>query len=131
MRLLTEAQAAAVSPDKIIEFFSSSIGRRITKADRLIREFKFSILVPASKYYKGGSGDILLQGVIDCCIEEAGQLTVIDYKTDKVTAENQLNRALAYAPQINAYAEALNRITELPVREKLIYFFSTGETVSI
>ena len=131
MRLLTEAQAAVVNPERIVTFFASPLGKRVLTADKVIREFKFSVLVPASKYYKDGSGDILLQGVIDCCIEESEQLTVMDFKTDRITIENQLNRALSYAPQLEAYADALARITGLPVRERLIYFFSTGETVSI
>ena len=118
-------------PDKIAAFFASPLGRRVLNADKVIREFKFSLLVPAARYYKGGSGDILLQGVIDCCIEEGGQLTVMDYKTDRVTQENQLYRAKTYMPQLEAYAEAMTRITGLPVCERLIYFFATGEAVLI
>lgn len=131
MRLITGAQAAAVNPDKIAAFFASPLGRRVLNADKVIREFKFSLLVPAARYYKGGSDDILLQGVIDCCIEEGGQLTVMDYKTDRVTQENQLYRAKTYMPQLEAYAEAMTRITGLPVCERLIYFFATGEAVLI
>jgi ATP-dependent helicase/nuclease subunit A len=76
MRLITGAQAAAVNPDKIAAFFASPLGRRVLNADKVIREFKFSLLVPAARYYKGGSG-VYCGGVL-MCIEEVGQLTVMD-----------------------------------------------------
>jgi ATP-dependent helicase/nuclease subunit A len=131
LRMLTPEQASAVSPDVIADFFSSETGRRILSADKVIREFKFSMLVPASRYYEGGDGDILLQGVVDCYIIEAGHLTVLDYKTDRVNKDTQYARALAYKPQLEAYAEAMSRITGLPVSERLIYFFATGETIAV
>ncbi len=130
-RLLTPRQAEAVEPEKILTFFRSDIGLRAARADRLIREFKFSLLMPASKYFKGGCGEILLQGVVDCCIIEGGRLTVLDFKTDRVSAGTQRARAESYAPQLEAYAEAMEQITGLKAAEKLIYFFATGETIGI
>lgn len=48
-------------------------------ADARKREFKFSLLCPAEKFFPGGEGEsVLMQGVIDCMIEEAGELTIID-----------------------------------------------------
>ena len=33
---------------------------------------------------------LLLQGVVDCCIEEAGELVIIDYKTDYVKTDEDI-----------------------------------------
>ena len=47
-------------------------------------------------YYTGsvdGGGDsILLQGVVDCCFETDGGLTVVDFKTDRVKSDEELRQ---------------------------------------
>ena len=75
--------------------------------------------------------EVLLQGVADCCIREGDALTVVDYKTDYVTAETLAARASEYAPQVRAYAAALTRLLGKPVREGVLFFLRTGESVSI
>jgi ATP-dependent helicase/nuclease subunit A len=130
-RTVTARQAEAAPAEKILAFFESPLGKRVMKADRVTREFKFSLLVPASEYYPEGKGKILLQGVVDCFIEEAGELSVIDFKTDHIGADRIGERAEAYRPQLEAYAAALERITGKKVRQRLIYFFSVGKYTEI
>lgn len=99
-------------------------------ADARKREFKFSLLCPAEKFFPGGEGEsVLMQGVIDCMIEEAGELTIIDYKTDRVRGEETAERAQTYSKQLEAYAYAAQRMTGKPVRECVLYFLYSGETV--
>ena len=122
--IMTTEQASIVDVRKITRFFKSDIGKRILDAARVEREFKFSLLYPAEYFYPGGGEDkIMLQGVIDCFFEEAGDLTVIDFKTDYVTRDTLAEKIERYTPQIAAYADALERITQKQVRERLIYFF--------
>ena len=66
--------------------------------------------------------EILLQGVVDCCIEEHGELTVIDYKTDYVNQKTLHARAALYTPQLRAYASAMERITGKPVRQGILAY---------
>ncbi len=66
--------------------------------------------------------EILLQGVVDCCIEEQGELTIIDYKTDYVNNNNISERAGLYEGQLKTYAGAMSRVTGKPVRQAIIYF---------
>ena len=68
---------------------------------------------------------------MDCCIEEQGELTVIDYKTDYVTGETLTARAEHYAPQVRAYAMAMERIRKKPVKEGLLCFLRTARAVEI
>jgi ATP-dependent helicase/nuclease subunit A len=122
-----------VNAAAIAELFRSSLGQRIRSADRVWREFRFSLLCDAGELLHAGSGEeILLQGVVDCCIEESGELVIIDYKTDNVHTEEQLQqRCSLYESQVRAYAMALSRIFSMPVKESVLYFLSCGRTFTI
>ena len=129
---ITPAQAAAVEPERICALFASPIGQRILHADEVWRELRFSLLTGAETVFDAPPGEeVLLQGVADCCIREGEALTVVDYKTDYVTAETLAERAAEYAPQIRAYAAALTRLLEMPVQEGILFFLRTGQSVSI
>ena len=129
---ITPAQAAAVEPERICALFASPIGQRILHADEVWRELRFSLLTGAETVFDAPPGEeVLLQGVADCCIREGETLTVVDYKTDYVTAETLAERAAEYAPQIRAYAAALTRLLEMPVQEGVLFFLRTGQSVSI
>ena len=131
-KFLTAQQAEAVDTGCIRRLFASRIGQRIMNADRLRREFKFSLLCPAEKFFPGGEGEsVLLQGVIDCMIEENGEITIIDYKTDRVRGSELMERAKGYEKQLEAYAYAAQRMTGKPVRECVLYFLHSGETVEL
>lgn len=132
-RFISEREAEAVDAEAIEKLFASPLGRRMTGADRMLREFKFSVLCDAKDVFREAEGEqVLLQGVVDCCIEEDGALTVIDYKTDNVrTAAEIAERSRLYTPQLTAYADALERIYAMPVKECVLYFLSAGKAVSV
>ena len=71
------------------------------------------------------------RGVADCCIREGMRSPSWIIKTDYVTAETLAARASEYAPQVRAYAAALTRLLGKPVREGVLFFLRTGESVSI
>ena len=129
---LKESEIPEVDVRKILQFFESDIGARLKAADNINREFRYSLLSSAKNFFPGGGDDkILLQGVIDCYFEENGELVVIDFKTDKVTQDTVKERATYYTPQLDAYAEALERITGKQVKERIIYFFATNTPFSL
>jgi ATP-dependent helicase/nuclease subunit A len=132
-RYLSDREAEAVDARAITTLFASPLGRRMLAADSLRREFKFSLLVGADELLGAKTDDeILLQGVVDCLIEEDGALTVIDYKTDAIRSETQLaERRELYAPQLRAYAAAMERIFRKPVRECVLYFLSPGRAARV
>ncbi len=130
-RFLTPQQAEAVEPSRIARLFESALGRRILQAEELHREFKFSLLMDAAAYFPQAAGEqVMLQGVVDCFWIERGELVIVDFKTDRLRDGAQA-RALEYAPQVHAYAQALARIWQRPVLECILYFFDTGEAVSL
>ena len=130
---LTPEQGEAVDPAAIAAFFASPLGQEVRRARRLRREFKFSLLVPARRYWSGaGEGEqILLQGVVDCCFETEAGLTVVDFKTDRVGEADLLARAEAYRPQLAAYSQALEEIFEKPVARRVLWFFHLGRAVEL
>jgi len=48
-----------------------------------------------------------------------------------VTPETLEEKAAHYAPQLAAYADALERITGKRVKERVLYFFRIGESYSL
>ena len=98
----------------------------------MLREFKFSILDDGENFDPALRGEkILLQGVVDCALVEEDGITVVDFKTDRVTEETLPERARQYRPQVLAYAGALERIYGKPVKEAVLYFFQMGEIVPV
>lgn len=130
--LLSERQAKAADRKSILSFFSSDIGKRIKSADMVHRELRFSLLCPADEFFEGAEGEnVLLQGIVDCCIEERGELTIIDYKTDYVTPETLPEAIEHYKRQVTAYAYAMSRIFKKPVRGCLLYFLRAGLSADV
>lgn len=128
---LSEIQAKAVNAEGIMAFFGTELGQKLRKGN-VVREFKFSILQDGSVYDKDLAGEqILLQGVVDCALLEDDGITIIDYKTDFVTEETLPKKVSQYSLQVNAYADAMRRIYEMPVKEKLLYFFHLGRFVRL
>lgn len=127
---LTAGQAALVSAKKIVTFFCSPFGTKLRCADNVLREFKFSILENAEGFAPGLQGEeVLLQGVVDCALVEPDGITVIDFKTDRITKDSVTVSAEHYRPQVETYARALSRIYELPVKAKALYYFSLDSFV--
>ena len=122
---LTVEQGELVNTEKLAKFFQTEPGRKLSAGIPAIREFKFSILDDGRQYADGLEGEqILLQGVVDCALLEPEGITVIDFKTDSVTHNSLSAVANHYRLQVQTYADALSRIYEMPVRKKLLYFFS-------
>ncbi len=129
---ITPAQGEMISCAKIAKFFESPLGRRLRSGEKVVREFKFSILEPGESYDPALSGEqVLLQGVVDCALVEDDGITVLDFKTDYVTEETISSVAGRYQPQVEAYAKALQRIYGLPVKQTLLYFFGLDRFVSL
>lgn len=120
-----------IDASAILRLFDSELGKRILSADALHREFRFSLLCDASQFIENAAAEkILLQGVMDCCIEEDGEITIIDYKTDNVYGEAIKERAELYLGQLRAYTYAAEHIFGKKVRECVLYFLRSGTTIS-
>ena len=128
---ITKEQADSVQLDRVQNFFASPLGLWLLKQEHVRREFKFSLLVDAGRFYPEAAGEnTMLQGVVDCFVVEDDGITILDFKTDRI--RNGLQERVAhYKPQLMAYAEALSKIYALPVKRKILYFFSVNEAVEL
>lgn len=117
--LLSPAEKDAVRMRWICNFFLSDYGKRALAAQTLHREWAFNARM------EGGG---LMQGVIDLCFLEDGQWVLIDYKTDAVPMEELPAR---YALQLRLYAAALAKITQLPVKEALLFSLRQGDAIAV
>jgi ATP-dependent helicase/nuclease subunit A len=114
-----------------VRFFETGIGQKALSAD-ILREFKFTILQDADVYYEDAPKDkVLLQGIVDLAILEDDGITVVDFKTDRVTADSQAMVAEGYFPQVRAYSRALEEIYDRPVKQALLYFFRSGQFIEV
>ncbi len=142
MPLDDEAKRAAylqdlsgVSPfhaDAIREFAASPLFRRMTKAARVEREWSFLCPMPANVLLDSTDSDepILLQGVIDACFIEDGAWVLLDYKTDRVTGDPN-EYAKKHTRQVALYADALTKLSGLPVKERYIVLLGAKAVVRL
>ncbi len=121
--LLSEEQAEALPIEKLSALLRSPLFARMRKAEAVRREWPFNLALDR------GGVRTLLQGVVDCCFIEDGGWVLVDYKTDH--AENPEALAEKYRSQLALYAEALERITGKPVRERLLYLIDRNATVNV
>ena len=130
---LSRREAEAVDVAAVARLFASDLGKRMRSCPRMLREFKFSLLCDAAEIYGAAAGEqLLLQGVVDCCLDEPDGLVIIDYKTDRVrTAQEIQERGKRYRGQILSYARAMERIHGKKVKQCLLYFITPGKTLEI
>ncbi len=132
-RILSPEQADSIQCSRIESFFCSELYREYFLQAKVRREFKFSVVVPAKTYYpaaQGADGEtVLLQGVIDCLIEMDEGFIVVDFKTDRVRAQDTAARAQTYRTQIDAYTSAVQAIFERPVIGRALFFLTAGVCV--
>ena len=72
---------------------------------------------------------IVVQGIIDAYFIEDGQIVLMDYKTDSVKKSEELVRK--YHVQLDKYADVLEQLTGMKVKEKIIYSFCLDTTVNL
>jgi ATP-dependent helicase/nuclease subunit A len=130
--LLTQEQAKLINPVQIANFFQTKPGTLLRSGISHVREFKFSILDDGKQYGSDLEGEqVLLQGVVDCAILEEDGITILDFKTDRVTDETLEDVVRRYRPQVEAYAQAMERIYDLPVKRSCLYFFRLNRFVQL
>jgi ATP-dependent helicase/nuclease subunit A len=130
--LITSQLAESVNLSDIIRFFETDLGKELRNGVQCIREFKFSILDDAARYVSDITDElILLQGVVDCAIIRPEGITVIDFKTDRVSRDRLAESASSYQTQVQTYARALEKVYNMPVINAYLYYFRLGELVPV
>ncbi len=130
-QIITEKEAKAINPFKILEFTKSKIWKEVRKSKEAYKEKPFYINIPAKEVYEEDvQEDILVQGVIDLYyIDEKDNLVLVDYKTDFVQNENELVEK--YSKQLEFYQRALEDALGKKVWKKYIYSVYLGKEIEI
>jgi ATP-dependent helicase/nuclease subunit A len=117
--LVAEPDSEAVRLAEV--FRQSQLGRRLAKASRVEREFDFLMSVE----------DLVIRGQVDLWFVEGGEVVIVDYKTDAVTAAQAHQRALDYALQLRLYAMAVERVAGRPVDRAWVHFLRPNVAVEV
>lgn len=122
---ITEDEMSCIDAEIIAGFFTSDLGKRLLRSSHIEREFPFYAEIEGSEIDKNLSGVVGIQGRIDACFEENGELVVIDYKTDfDINAEKD-----AYEKQVKIYAKILPMLLGKSVSQTYLYSFTNGEEI--
>ena len=138
---ITKEQLSRINRKEIELFKNSEFLTKMTECE-LYREFRFNCYMPARIFTTDteraaelGGTEVLVQGVIDCMLFDSdGEITLIDYKTDRLTKAELENKPLAYeklykkhSEQLYYYSLAIERIFGRAPRAAGIYSLPLGE----
>ena len=125
----SDEERSLLSDRSLYGFFNSDLGQRLIASKRVERELPFSMLFDGNRVYPAvENGErLFLQGIIDTVFVEDDQWVLVDYKTDRVKSGDELIRR--YKIQMDLYKEALERLTNMPVKASYIYSFRLHEAV--
>lgn len=146
LKFLPDNISKLIRTKELAAFASSKLLDVILKANKIHREFRFNVFLPAEDFtdipdqkiiFAGEK--ILVQGVIDLCIEDAnGNLILCDYKTDRLSSEALKDRQIAkqflterHAQQLKYYALAIELIMGKKPDKIYIYSLALGDTIEI
>ena len=142
---LSPEDAERVRLDEVAAFVHSPLFQRLRAAARVRRELRFHATLPAAAFTEDearrealGDRELLVQGVIDCILEQDDGYVLIDYKTDRLSERELADPALAartlsirHGLQLSYYAAACEKMYGKPPREMLIYSLPLGDSVTV
>ena len=125
-------EALQIDPQAIARFAASPLGRRAGQA-QCLREYQFSALFTPKELGvgQGEEEEILMNGIIDLLLLEEDGAWVVDFKSDAVAPGKERFQAKRYEKQLDIYAKAVEKIMEVPVRGRTVYFLATGAGVEV
>lgn len=128
--LISKDYARILPIKHLAAFMRSPLYKRMSESTSLKREWRFLYEVSASRLDKSippqSDEQVVIQGIADCVFAEGDGFVLVDYKTSKESAERLAAR---YKMQLDIYAEAIENIYGIPVKEKIIYSLGTDTQV--
>lgn len=132
-KFITETEAKSVDIYAIEKFLKSKLYQRIISSQNIYRELRFLTEISVNHLKNSFETEfldenIIVQGAIDLCFIEEDGVVIIDFKTDKINNLSELVNS--YGEQLEIYSVAAQKIFKKPVKEKIIYSFFLGESIS-
>ena len=123
-KMITEKEAKAINPYKILAFTKSVIWEALKTAKKVYKERPFFINIPAKEIYgeEELEEEILVQGIIDLYyINQNDEIILVDYKTDYVETGKESELIEKYITQLELYKRALEESLQRKVSKTYIY----------
>ncbi len=131
-RRISEEYYNVINVNRIMDFLGSELAYRMwscSAAGKLFREQPFVLSLPANRLNPDfpDSESVLIQGIIDAYFIENDKVVLLDYKTDSLEEDSMF--VSRYKAQIDYYQEAIEKLTGLPVAERLLYSFHLSRRI--
>lgn len=122
-KLMTENEAKSINLYKLLAYTKSELFKELKSAKKVYKEQPFYINVKSGEIYNDESNeDILVQGIIDLYyINQNDEVVLVDYKTDYVEKENEIELVKKYSKQLEIYKKALEQGLNKKVKKCMIY----------
>lgn len=136
MDKLPQETLEKINVNQLYAFTKSNLCKRMRRAyenKKLYREQQFVLGIQAKEINPMYVSDeiMLVQGIIDVFFEEDGELVLMDYKTDYVRSRDGRELIDKYAVQLDYYKRALEQMTEMKVKESIIYSFALNQEIRL
>ena len=136
-RIMTSAEAKWVDLSAVLWFVKSELGILMGENASKVRH-EMSVYFPIAPKRPQGvvvSDDpmdrVMVRGRLDALIALPHGSIIIDYKTDSIPPLLVPSRAESYRPQLQAYREAIERITNKPVLRTSLVFLTAQMTYDV
>ena len=131
---LTQKEADALNLNDIKNFFKSDVYKRISNAEKYLREQEFSMFIPVSQVNESlpeivKDESVIVQGIIDGLIVNGNNGEVIDYKTDRVDTMEELCER--YKEQMSIYKKAAKECFGIQNVTITLYSFHLSKEISL
>ena len=140
--ILSELEAAAIQVGRVQSFWTGPVGGSFLKhRSDIRRELPFTAAFTsreldsfAGRTGGGGTAEsdlIVVQGVADLALIRPNEIWILDFKSDRITADQLTERVAAYRPQVQLYQQALERTCRRPVSRLWLHFLHLDRTVEV
>jgi ATP-dependent helicase/nuclease subunit A len=138
---LSPIVAEHIDITSILTFFESELGQlALDSTNSVWREWPFTFALPISEwknmsFIQNMSNElkdtIIVQGMIDLLIKTSKGLVILDFKTDKISAEQISERAKLYRQQLALYGKAASTILRSETIARWLYFLSPSCSIEV
>ena len=119
--VITARVAKKINYSSIEKFFHSELGSAVVDANNeVFREWPFTFAVKTDE----SEEKMIVQGIIDMLIKTPAGIIVVDFKTDRITADQVPMRAQDYKAQIDFYSSAASAILKNKIISSQLYFLA-------
>ena len=129
---ISPEQFSVIGKADINRFIQSQTYKFITSAERVEKEYRFTVNIPANQIgeqFKDSDEPVILQGAMDCLAINSDGIILIDYKTDYVKDISILKER--YKKQLDLYKTAAEQIFSIPVKKCIIYSTKLGQEIEV